>query len=136
MISKVTEVEKELIQLEKDWATIEKQIAFLENLKEAYKQKIIETFNKAYGYQSAKFVSPETGGVLKRIISVRIDWDDEIVRGILRKEEWDIIKKEIVDREKMKNAIQAGLINPVLLNKAVKQQTIEKIVHEGGKNGR
>ena len=123
---------KELASLEKEYGIVLDQIDIFEKIKDNLRTRIILQFETLYGHQGAKYENLETGGILQRVIQVRDSADSDEVKKLIPNQ-WNMIKKEVVDMPKLISAIKLGVINPIPFQDVIKTTEIDKISWKKGK---
>jgi hypothetical protein len=124
-MERIAEIEK----LAKDYGEVLDQIDIFEKLKETIRQTILLKFEQNFGHEGYTY-NTETGGKLQRILQVRTDADTDAVKKVLTYDQWEKVRKETVDVTKLKAAIGLGIINPVLVNGALKTVEIDKVMYK------
>lgn len=127
------EENRELSQLEKEYGIILDQIDIFEKLKENLKKQIILKFETAVGHQGHTYTNPETGNILQRVIQVRTSADSDAVKKAITLEQWEMVKKETVDMERFTAAIKMSIIDPVVVNGAIKTSEVDTLRWRRGK---
>ena len=133
-LSEITEILSKTIEYvgqdslgayELQYGTLDSYIKKLEKAKEALRADILQEFERRFGHQGHTYENNETGGSLQRVIQIRTNIDDDKVKKILSPKKWDMVKKEIADKEKLFDAIRLGVIKSSLVREAITDQEIE-----------
>jgi hypothetical protein len=121
-----------LEKLEKQYADISTRLADLEATEKTLKAKILVELEQQYGHEGLKYISAATGGTLQRIIQIRATADEDKLRKSLTTEQWDIVKEEKVNMDKLQAAILIGTINPAKVD-GLSSKEIDKLAWKPAK---
>ena len=112
---------------EHQYGSLDLYIKKLEKIKDALKADILQEFEKRFSHQGYTYTNDETGGILQRVIQIRTDVDQDKVKKLLDTDQYNMVKKEIVDIKKFFGAIKLGVIPAYIVQEVVTEQEIDKL---------
>ena len=114
MVQKVKETSLE--ELEKTFINLDTQIELLKGQKEWLKDCIISRFEK-------KGIKKDN--MVQLVIQERVSLDDLALKTALSVSQWNKIKREIVDKDKLEAAVKMGEIKEEVAEKATTRKEIK-----------